>query len=129
MSKECPLFNSQYSSFSLKFHKFDEGFYHQSPLRVRKGYNLDGLLVFVLIGSNIMNWDNPQYIPQQNVDDIDWLRPVYAYGADVYCSDEVAFANYGYDNIFFHYTSGFEFPSRSPIGRPNYIDYNSRDVP
>ena len=46
----------------LKFHKFDVGFYRQSSLCVQKGYNLDGLLVYVLIGSNII-W-NPLYILQ-----------------------------------------------------------------
>lgn len=123
MANECSFF-----LLSLKFYKLDKEFYYQSPLRVREGQTWNGLLVYVLIGSNIINWNNPQYtLP--NVDNVEWLRPVHAYGGIVYCTDEVAYASYGYDNIFFYYTPGFNFPSRSPIGRPNYLDYDSRNMP
>lgn len=130
MNKSVICIITRYYPLLLKFYQFgpaNEGLYYQSQLRVRKGRTSNSKLVYVVIGSNIINWDDPQYI-LDNVDFVGWLRPVY--GGYAYCNNQVAFASYGcYDNIFFHYTSGFTFPSTCPIGHPNYIDYSSKNIP
>ena len=105
-----------------------EKLYRQSPLRVRKGKTNDGRLVQVVVGSNINNWDDDQYV-LENVESVSWLRPVY--GGYAYCNNQVAYANYYNcgDNIFFYYSPGFVFPPTCPLDHPSYIYHGTKSTP